>query len=78
MSAAFDTVDHELLLERMSKHYGVKGNVLNLCGSYIHDQKQFVIIAGIKSERTPICCSPGISSRTDPVIAIHVACQGHN
>ena len=28
MSAAFDTVDHELLLERMSKRYGVKGNVL--------------------------------------------------
>ena len=27
MSAAFDTVDHELLLERTSKRYGVKGNV---------------------------------------------------
>ena len=78
MSAAFDTVDHELLLERMSKHYGVKGNALNLFGSYIHNQKQFVIITGIKSRRTPICCSPAISSRTDPVIAIHVACQGHN
>ena len=54
MSAAFDTVNHELLLERMSKHYAAKGNALNLFGSYIHDQKQFMIIAGIKSGRTVV------------------------
>jgi hypothetical protein len=28
MSAAFDTVDHEILLERMSKRFGVKDKVL--------------------------------------------------
>ena len=28
MSAAFNTVDHKLLLERMEKRYGVKGNAL--------------------------------------------------
>ena len=50
MSAAFDTVDHELLLERMSKRYGVKGNVLKWFRSYIQDRKQFVMINGIKSK----------------------------
>ena len=28
MSAAFDTVNHEILLERMSKRFGIKGKVL--------------------------------------------------
>ena len=37
MSAAFDTVDHDLLLERMAKRYGVKGNVLKWFRSYLQD-----------------------------------------
>ena len=50
MSAAFDTIDHELLLERMSKCYGVKGNALKWFWSYIQDWKQFVMIDRIKSK----------------------------
>ena len=50
MSAAFDTIDHELLLERMSKRYGVKGNALKWFRSYLQDRKQFVMIDGIKSK----------------------------
>lgn len=50
MSAAFDTVDHDLLLERMAKRYGVKGNVLKWFRSYLQDRKQFVIIDGNKSK----------------------------
>ena len=50
MSAAFDTVDHELLLERMSKRYGVKGNALKWFRSFLQDRKQFVMIDGIKSK----------------------------
>ena len=49
MSAAFDTVDHELLLERMAKRYGVKGNALKWFRSYLQDRKQFVMIDGTKS-----------------------------
>ena len=50
MSAAFDTVDHELLLERMAKRYGVKGNALKWFRSYLQDRKQFVMIDGTKSK----------------------------
>ena len=50
VSAAFDTVDLKLLLERMSKRYGVKGNVLKWLRSYIQDRKQFEMIDGIKSK----------------------------
>ena len=50
MSAAFDTVDHKVLLERMAKRYGVKGNALKWFRSYLQDRKQFVMIDGTKSE----------------------------
>ena len=50
MSAAFDTVDHELLLERMAKRYGVKGNALKWFRSYLQERKQFVMIDGTKSK----------------------------
>jgi len=38
MSAAFDTIYHELLLKRKSKRYRVKGNVLNWFQSYASNQ----------------------------------------
>ena len=50
MSVAFHTADHELLLERMSKRYAVKGNALKWFRSYRQDWKQFVMINGIKSK----------------------------
>lgn len=49
MSAKFDTVEHELLLEWMSKHFGIKGKVLSWFRSYLKDRKQFVMIDKIRS-----------------------------
>lgn len=49
MSAAFDTVDHELLLERMSKRFGIKGQVLKWFQSYLQNRTQAVVIDGVKS-----------------------------
>ena len=62
MSAAFDTVDHELLLERMSKRYGVPGNALKWFRSYIQDRKQFVMTDGIKSKVKELLC--GVPQRS--------------
>ena len=50
VSAAFDTVNHKLLLERKAKGYGVKGNVLKWFRSYLQERKQFVMIDGTKTE----------------------------
>ena len=55
MSAAFDTVYHELLLERKPKHYRVKGSVLKLVPIlYQHSRSDiciwFEMIDGIKSK----------------------------
>ena len=49
LSAAFDTVDHEILWERMSKRFGIKDKVLKWFRSYLQNRTQIVMIDGVKS-----------------------------
>ena len=44
LSAAFDTVNHELLLSRLSTRYGLCGSVLNWFTFYLTNRIQFVDI----------------------------------
>ena len=49
LSAAFDTVDHTMLLNRMSSKFGIKGQVRNWFQSYQNKRTQFVLISGTRS-----------------------------
>ena len=42
LSAAFNTVDHEILISRLSNHFGVKGTALTWFKSFLTSRKQFV------------------------------------
>ena len=50
LSAAFDTVNHETLLNRLFTRYGIRGMAHNWLKSYLTDRRQFVTIAGEQSE----------------------------
>ena len=50
MSAAFDTVDHGILIHWLSNRLGIHGKALQWVESYLKDRKQFVIVEGSKSE----------------------------
>ena len=48
--AAFDTVDHDILLDFLRDHVGLDGSVLDLFRSYLSGRTQCVSVAGVLSE----------------------------
>ena len=49
MSAAFDTVDHHILLQRLESSFGLTGTVLSLLASFLTGRTQQVIFNGMTS-----------------------------
>lgn len=49
LSAAFDTIDHEILLERLHNNFGFTGPVLSWFTSYLHQRSQYITINNTKS-----------------------------
>ena len=49
LSAAFDTMDHSILLSRLSTSYGLRDNVLTWFRSYLTSHKQYVQAVGCES-----------------------------
>ena len=54
LSAAFDTIDHEVLLSRMESLVGVKGTPLDWFRSYLSSRYQSVCIEQTTSTQTPL------------------------
>ena len=53
LSAAFDTLDHSIVLKRLETTYGVRVTVLDWFVSYISDRSQSVIVDGVVSASRP-------------------------
>ena len=51
LSAAFDTVDHDILLTRLQKSYGVGGTALAWISSFIQGRQQSITFNGHQSAR---------------------------
>ncbi|KAL6458614.1 hypothetical protein MHYP_G00320860 [Metynnis hypsauchen] len=54
LSAAFDTIDHAILLERLENMVGVTGTALSWFKSYLTDRYQFVRVNDIPSNYTKV------------------------
>ena len=49
LGAAFDTVDHRILLDRLQFDCGISGSALNLIESYLSNRTQRIYIDGVLS-----------------------------
>lgn len=54
MSAAFDTIDHSLLLQSLENQYGIGGVALRWFQSYLTGRSQSVCVRGVKSSPKPL------------------------
>jgi len=54
LSAAFDTIDHNILLKRMEKRCGIKGTALKFIKSYLSERKQKVVIGEKESSKKEV------------------------
>src|SRR5271170_3988548 len=52
LSAAFDTIDHHILINRLSSAFGISDSALSLLTSYLLDRSQFVSIDSTSSSHS--------------------------
>lgn len=67
LSKAFDTLDHDILLKKLS-YYGIKNNALDLFESYLINRKQYVQYNEINSTECILKCGVPQGSILGPLL----------
>ncbi len=68
LSAAFDTVDHTILLQRLRVTYGIGGTALRWIHSFLTGRSTMVNFAGQQSTCTELTCGVPQGSVTGPLL----------
>ena len=72
LSAAFDTIDHNILLHRLEHTFGISDSALSWFRSYLSDRTQIVTVNGLRSDEAPLS-SPGLSLGARSLCPVHTA-----
>ena len=70
MSAAFNTVDHQILLQRLNTSFGISSTVLEWFTSYLSDRQQRVQHSGHTSTTTMLTYGVPQGSVLGPILFI--------
>ena len=74
LTAAFDTIDHDMLLSRLRKYIGLRDTALNWVRSYLSQRQQSVLINGVKSKMVPLSCGVPQGSVLGPIFLQFTPC----
>ncbi len=78
LRAAFDTVDHSLLLTHLEIMFGVSGTALKWLRSYFTDRSQFVSMGGYRSDISSVSTGVPQGSVLGPLLFnIYLSPLGH-
>ena len=67
LAKAFDTVDHKILLNKLS-HYGIRGKTLSWFENYFNERQQFVKYSNVQSQCKSITCGVPQESIMGPLL----------
>ena len=70
LSAAFDTVDHDILLQRLESSFGIADVAWDWFRSYLSGRRQFVRCGGTRSSPVSMICGVPQGSVLGPVLFI--------
>ena len=68
LSAAFDTIDHGILLTRLQQRYGIDGVALRWMRSYLSERTQSVVINRVSSNETTLISGVPQGSVLGPIL----------
>ena len=78
LSAAFDTIDHHILLTRLQTGFGISGSVINWIRSYLTDRVQRVVVGQSKSTDTSLSTGVPEGSVLGPILfSVFTSPVGH-
>ena len=66
--AAFDIVNHQILLERLKNMFGLTGTVINWITSYFSGRLQKVVVVDANSSAVPLSCGVPQGSILGPIL----------
>jgi len=74
LSAAFDTVDRDVLVERLSRTYGIRSTALDWLRSYLCDRRQTILFDGVFSTVRSLSCGVPQGSVLGPLLLLLYMC----